>query len=162
VTVVVIPAADQSVTIFASGNIVGILAVFALDPVVVLHRQLGHGFMKYGPLIQEIIRGIVTDSVLRSIPLVAPPAFDAINRKSACARPVNRDHVFAAKVTVATVDIPFIPEGKPALLPTDRAMFGWRYRIFFSAENRRNGIIKNQILGGYVISFSAMVAGFLH
>lgn len=140
-TILIVPTADKSITIFCSRNVVTIFRILTRDAVVILDSQLGYTLLKFFELRQERFRCIQFHAVFQRIPTIAPPTSEAVHREHSI-RPVDRNNMFFAEVTITAVQVMFIAPRKPPLLTTERAMGRRRYQLLLPAEDRRDFFIE--------------------
>jgi len=133
--VLVVPASNEAVAILATGNIVGVFAVLAFDPVVVLDGELGNRGMEVIPLFQKSAGVIVGDTVASGVPAVAPPACRAVHGKWGAIR-IHRNDAFPAEITRSTVEIALIPPCQSPLLTAIGAQGRWWDQFFLPGKHR--------------------------
>ena len=81
ITVFRIPPSAKHVAVLTVGKILRVLAVFTPHSIVVHNHNVRHSVIHFEELFDERPRGVVDLSELQWIPLVAPPATNAVDRE---------------------------------------------------------------------------------
>ena len=158
-TFFVVVGSEDQITVLVSGREIGEIAVLVLKPQI--HRRQRHRVMQLVPLVEKNPVKIEIPAEAHGIPLIGMPDILLVNLERFVGG-INGQNRLAGKITLTAVKPFLVSPGQPSLPPAIGAERRRRNGIFFTAEYRRNHLVKFLVLLWNRERRFALSASFLH